>query len=112
MLVDRALRRGTAISAFIPDKAKYRNPAGVISLIIAGVVSIILFSNQTLFLGFVVQATGGFGSPIGDLTPLVGFALAAVLYFILFKAFKPKLGGPLADEPADIVGVDAADSAA
>ncbi len=112
VLTDRLLRRGTAISAFIPDKAKYRNPAGIITLIVAGVVSIVLFSNQSFYLGVVVQATGGFGSPIGDLTPLVGFVLAALLYFVLFKAFKPTLGGPLAEEPDVIVGVDAADEVA
>jgi NCS1 family nucleobase:cation symporter-1 len=112
VLTDRLLRRGTAISAFIPDKAKYRNPAGIITLIVAGAVSILLFSNQSFYLGLVVQATGGFGSPIGDLTPLVGFLLAGILYLILFKAFKPKLGGPLAEEPDLIVGVDAADTVA
>ena len=112
VLVDRFLRRGTAISAFIPDKAKYRNPAGIISLVVAGVVSILLFSNQSFFLGFVVQATGGLGSPIGDLTPLVGFLLAGIIYFILFTAFRPKLGGPLSEEPDVIIGVDAADTVA
>ncbi|MEO6532470.1 MAG: cytosine permease [Pseudolysinimonas sp.] len=112
VLVDRLLRRGTAIAAFIPDRAKYRNPAGPISLVIAGVVSIVLFANQTLYSGLVVQATGGVKSPIGDLTPLVGFVLAGVLYFIFFTAFKPKLGGPLAEEPDTIIGVDAADTTA
>jgi len=112
VLVDRLLRRGTAIAAFIPDKAKYRNPAGVISLVIAGVISIVLFANQTLYTGLVVQATGGLKSPIGDLTPLVGFVLAGVLYFVLFKVFKPQVGGPVAEEPDLIVGVDAADAVA
>ena len=107
VLVDRLLRRGTAIAAFIPDKAKYRNPAGIISLIVAGVVSIWLFSNQSFYEGLAAKA-----APIGDLTPLVGFVLAGVIYFILFTAFKPKLGGPLAEEPELIVGVDAADTAA
>ena len=112
VLVDRLLRRGTAIAAFIPDKAKYRNPAGVISLVIAGVISIVLFANQTLYTGLVVQATGGLKSPIGDLTPLVGFVLAGVLYFVLFKVFKPQVGGPVAEEPDLIIGVDAADAVA
>ena len=107
VLVDRLLRRGTAIAAFIPDKAKYRNPAGIISLIVAGFISIWLFSNQSFYEGLVARA-----APIGDLTPLVGFVLAGVIYFILFQAFKPKLGGPLAEEPDLIVGVDAADEVA
>jgi NCS1 family nucleobase:cation symporter-1 len=38
--------------------------------------------------------------------------LAGLIYLILFKALKPKLGGPLASEPDLVVGIDAADSAA
>jgi NCS1 family nucleobase:cation symporter-1 len=112
VLVDRLLRRGTAIAAFIPDKAKYRNPAGIVAFVIAGVVAIVLFSNQTLFLGLVVTATGGVKSPIGDLTPVVGFVLAGVLYFAFFQVFTPKVGGPVSEEPDLVVGVDAADEVA
>jgi nucleobase:cation symporter-1, NCS1 family len=112
VLTDRLLRRGTAIAAFIPDRAKYTNPAGIIAFVIATVVSILLFSNQVLFLGLVVTATGGAASPIGDLTPLVGFLLAGLLYLLLFRAFKPKLGGPISEEPDVVVGVDAADDVA
>jgi nucleobase:cation symporter-1, NCS1 family len=112
VLVDRLLRRGTAIAAFIPDRAKYRNPAGIVAFLIAAVVSIVLFSNQVLFVGLVVRATGGATSPIGDLTPLVGFVLAGVLYLVLFRAFKPRIGGPVSEEPDTVVGVDAADDVA
>lgn len=111
VLVDRLLRRGTAIASFIPDHAKYRNPAGIISLIVAGAVSIVLFSNQVLFTGFLVRENAPLAA-VGDITPLVGFVLAAVVYLILFKVFKPKLGGPVAEEPDVIIGVDAADTAA
>jgi NCS1 family nucleobase:cation symporter-1 len=107
VLTDRILRRGTAISEFIPDRAKYRNAAGVTSLVVAGVVSILLFSNQTLFEGFIARSTS-----IGDLTPIVGFVLAGLIYWALFVAFKVRLGGPLAEEPDVIVGVDAADTVA
>ncbi|MCU1414215.1 MAG: cytosine permease [Microbacteriaceae bacterium] len=107
VFVDRWLRRGTAIAAFIPDKARYRNPAGIIAFVVATAVSVWLFANQYgYYQGPVAVSTGT------DLTALVGFVLAAVLYFALFKAFKPKLGGPIADEPDLIVGVDAADSVA
>jgi NCS1 family nucleobase:cation symporter-1 len=108
VLVDRLLRRGTAIAAFIPDKAKYRNPSGIIAFVIAVVVSIVLFSNQTFYSGVIAKANPA----IGDLTPLVGFVLAGVLYVVLFRAFKPKLGGPVDEEPEVIVGVDAADTVA
>ena len=107
VLVDRVIRRGTAISAFVPDKAKYSNPAGIISLIVAGFISIWLFSNQSFYVGLIAGV-----APIGDLTPLVGFVLAGVIYFALFQVFKPKLGGPVSEEPDDIIGVDAADTVA
>jgi NCS1 family nucleobase:cation symporter-1 len=116
VFVDRWLRRGTEIGSIVPETAKYRNPAGIISFVIAVAVSVLLFANQTVFHGIITTATTGSAkfaiSTIGDLTPLVGFVLAAVLYFVLFKAFKPKLGGPLAESPDLIVGVDAADSVA
>jgi len=111
VLVDRLLRRGTAISSFIPDKAKYRNPAGILSLLVAGVISIVLFSNQVLFTGFLVRPKAPL-AVVGDITPLVGFVLAGLIYWVLFLAFKPKVGGPLAEEPDVIIGVDAADSVA
>ncbi|HEV7184758.1 MAG TPA: cytosine permease [Leifsonia sp.] len=107
VLTDRLLRRGTEIASLVPSHAKHRNPAGAIALIVAAVVSVWLFSNQTFYTGPIAKAT-----PIGDLTPLVGFLLAAALYWILFRAFKVELGAPLDTEPAIIVGVDAADDVA
>ncbi|MCU1471419.1 MAG: cytosine permease [Glaciihabitans sp.] len=116
VFVDRLLRRGTAISSLVPDKAKYRNWAGPIAFVIAVVVSIWLFADQLSFVGIIANATTPhvkFAIPaIGDLTALVGFVLGGMLYFILFTALKPKLGGPLATEPDLIVGVDAADAVA
>ena len=116
VFVDRLLRRGTSIASLVPDKAKYRNWAGPIAFVIAAVVSIWLFADQVKFVGVIAAATTPnekYAIPaIGDLTALVGFVLAGVLYFILFKLLKPKVGGPLADEPDLIVGIDAADSAA
>jgi NCS1 family nucleobase:cation symporter-1 len=108
VFVDRILRRGTSIAALIPDKAKYRNWTGFVSLIVAGFVSILLFSNQAFYTGLVVQAQPA----IGDITPLVAFVLAGLIYWLLFVLLKPKVGGPLAEEPELIVGVDAADDVA
>jgi NCS1 family nucleobase:cation symporter-1 len=105
VFADRVLRRGTSIASFIPDGAKYRNPAGIISLVVAGGISIWLFSNQSFYEGLIARA-----APIGDLTPLVGFVLAWLVYFALFAAFKPKLGGPVGTDPDTVVGVDAADA--
>jgi len=108
VLTDRLLRRGTEIASLVPDHAKYRNPAGVISLVVAGIISIGLFSNQIFYTGLVVQAA----PQIGDLTPLVGFLVAGVLYWVLFRAFKVKLGGPFSGVPTVVIGVDAADDVA
>jgi NCS1 family nucleobase:cation symporter-1 len=107
VLVDRLLRRGTAIASFIPDSARYRNWAGFIALVVAGFISILLFSNQSFYTGPIAKA-----ADIGDLTPLVGFVLAGLIYWLFFALLRPKLGGPVADEPELVVGVDAADSAA
>lgn len=107
VLTDRFLRRGTAITDFVPDAAKYRNAAGLWSWLLAMVISIWLFSNQVFYTGPIAKAY-----PIGDLTLIVGLVLGAVFYAILFKIVKPKVGGPLETEPDLVVGVDAADSAA
>jgi NCS1 family nucleobase:cation symporter-1 len=113
VFADRIRRRGTAITDFVPDKARYVNWAGFISFIVATAVSIWLFSDQTFYSGVIVKATTPDTkyaiSAIGDLTALVGFVLAFGLYFILAAAFKPKLGGPLATEPDLVVGIDAAE---
>ena len=99
-----------------PTRRKYRNWAGFIAFVVATAVSIWLFSDQTFYSGVIVKATTPDTkyaiSAIGDLTAIVGFVLAGVLYFILFKAFKPKLGGPLATEPDLVVGIDAAEKVA
>jgi NCS1 family nucleobase:cation symporter-1 len=107
VFADRIMRRGTAIASFIPDSARYKNWAGFISFVVAAIVSIWLFSNQTFYTGPIAKA-----SPIGDLTPLVGFIIAFLLTLVLFKPFGTKLGGPLATEPDLVVGVDAADRVA
>jgi NCS1 family nucleobase:cation symporter-1 len=117
VFVDRLLRRGTSIATLVPDKAKYRNWAGPIAFVVSIIPSVWLFADQPPgFVGVIAFATTPktpYANPaIGDLTALVGFVLAGVLYFILFKLFKPAIGGPLADEPDLIVGIDAADSVA
>jgi hypothetical protein len=66
------------------------------------VVSVALFSNQ-------VQYTGPLAGPVGDITPYVGFTLAALLTWLLAKVFQPRLGGAL---PADGVEVPAHTDAA
>lgn len=105
VLVDRFLRRGTSIAELVTDHARYRNWAGPIALVVAGAISIWLFSNQTFY-------AGPLAAHVGDITPFVGFVLAAVIYWVLFRALKVRLGGPLESEPELVVGVDAADEVA
>ncbi|MEP6479847.1 MAG: cytosine permease, partial [Rhodoglobus sp.] len=93
VLADRFLRRGTAVGDLVVDEVKkYKNWAGPVAFIVATAVSIFLFANQVVYVGVVTKAV----PEIGDLTPLVGFLLAAVLYVILFRIAKPVLGAKLA----------------
>ena len=59
----------------------YTNPAGLVAMVVGIVVSVVLFSNQTLFTGLVPRAV----PEIGDITFLVGIVLAAGLYVALAR---------------------------
>jgi NCS1 family nucleobase:cation symporter-1 len=118
VLADRYMRRGTRIAAFLADDARYANWPGFIALIVGIVVPIWLFSNQTLYTGLLVGPTETFSHGfvadygIGDLTPLVGFVLAVVIYLALFPVFKPRLGGALPKDGFEVPAhTDAAETA-
>jgi NCS1 family nucleobase:cation symporter-1 len=108
VLVDRLIRRGTQIGVLVTEHAKYRNAAGIVSFVVAAVLSIWLFSNQTIYVGVIPKAFDN----VGDLTAIVGFVIAGGLYLVLFKAFKITVGPPLTDAPQVVIGVDAADEIA
>lgn len=92
VLVDRLLRRGTAVAPLVVDEVnKYKNWAGPVAFVIATALSIFLFANQAVYVGVVPKAV----PEVGDLTPLVGFLVAAGLYFLFFKVAKPILGAKL-----------------
>ncbi len=59
------------------------NIAGVIAFVVATVFSIWGFANQVAY-------TGPLSAGLGDITPLVGFVVAAALYSALYKALKIK----------------------
>jgi nucleobase:cation symporter-1, NCS1 family len=118
VLADRFHRRGTRIAAFLADDARYVNVPGIVALVVAMVLSVWLFANQTIYTGLLVAPTervaGGFITDygIGDLTPFVGFLLAVAIYFALVPVFKPERGGPLpASGHEEPVHVDAASAA-
>lgn len=80
VLTDRLLRRGAVPERHLLTRG-YANWAGPIAFVTATAVSVLLFSDQSRYVGVVTEAHPG----IGDLTPVVGFVLAAVVYALLFK---------------------------
>jgi nucleobase:cation symporter-1, NCS1 family len=55
-------------------------------MLVAGAVSILLFSNQQQFVGYVARQN----ADLGDLAFEVGFVLAAALYWIGFRAQRDR----------------------
>ena len=79
VLTDQYLRRRVPVE-LLYDRG-YANSAGLIALLVGIVVSVGLFSNQELFTGLVPRVLPG----VGDVTFLVGIALSAGLYALLFR---------------------------
>jgi purine-cytosine permease-like protein len=94
VLTDQLLRRGTEYEGTMTSAA-YRNWAGPIAFVVSMVVSVWLFSAQTRYVGPVVKSHPG----IGDVTPVVGLLLAAVIYAVLFKW----LAEPAPSTPPELV---------
>ena len=82
VLTDSVLRKGQDIAALATNE-KRENPAGVLAFVIATAGSIWGFCNQLAYAG---PFTGLFGG-LGDVTPLVGFVSASVLYVLFSKLF-------------------------
>ncbi|MFG1999768.1 purine-cytosine permease family protein [Spirillospora sp. NPDC048911] len=92
VLTDQWLRRGTEPSdALLFDKG-YRNLAGPIAMLAGVVLSVWLFSNQQKYVGPVPANWASFG----DVTALVGFAVAAAGYAVLLRILPPNHGGNMA----------------
>jgi NCS1 nucleoside transporter family len=72
---DQYVRRGRRVAGFLFDR-NHRPFAGWVSMLVAMVLSVWLFANQTLYTGLIAKKTPG----IGDIAFFVGFVLAAVLY--------------------------------
>ncbi len=91
VLTDRWMRRGEDIDAVLTDRS-YVNLAGPIAMIVAMVLSIWLFCDQTKYVGPLAKAHNGV---IGDLTPFVGLLLAAGIYYVLATVRPPRELGVL-----------------
>jgi nucleobase:cation symporter-1, NCS1 family len=77
---DQFLRRGKQVAGLLFDRR--HNPwAGFAAMLIATVVSIYFFANQTKYVGLVPKHVSAFG----DLTFEVGFVLAALLYALFYR---------------------------
>jgi NCS1 nucleoside transporter family len=80
MFADMILRRRVRVDGFLFDTR--HNPfAGWVSMAVAIVVSVWLFSAQTKYTGPIAKHHPG----LGDITFEVGFVLAAVLYVIIYS---------------------------
>ncbi|HEY2697187.1 MAG TPA: cytosine permease [Pseudonocardiaceae bacterium] len=88
---DQFLRRGQRADDLLYAKW-YQNWAGPVAMIVGMVASILLFSNQTEFVGVVPQHLPA----VGDITFAVGFVLSALLY----AALRPWLGANRTTPPA------------
>src|SRR3954463_9885485 len=85
VFADWLLRRRHRVDGFLFDAR--RNPwAGWVAMLVAGAVSILLFSNQQKFVGYVARTN----SSLGDLAFEVGFLLAAALYATLFRVQRDR----------------------
>ena len=84
VFVDWYLRRGQdarSLEHLLFDTS-YRNVAGPVAMLAGIVVSIVLFSNQTAFTGFVAQAV----PQIGDIGFEVGFVVAGAAYWLMRRS--------------------------
>jgi NCS1 family nucleobase:cation symporter-1 len=81
VFADQYLRRGQTVSGYLYDR-NYDNWNGLLSFAIGLVVSVLLFSNQVKFTGYVVSAV----PQLGDITFYVGFLIAAVAYLLLCRS--------------------------
>jgi nucleobase:cation symporter-1, NCS1 family len=80
VFTDWYLRRRHRVDGFLFDTG--HNPwAGCVAMFVAGAVSILLFSNQLRFVGYIARTNAS----LGDLAFEVGFLLAAALYATFFR---------------------------
>ncbi|WP_280469935.1 purine-cytosine permease family protein [Nocardia brasiliensis] len=80
MFVDQYLRRGKQVDALLYNRA-YTNHPGVAAFLTGLAVSVLLFSNQARFTGYLVREFPA----LGDITFFVGFLVAAATYAALAR---------------------------
>jgi NCS1 nucleoside transporter family len=80
VFMDQYLRRGHEVSGYLFDR-KHNPWAGWVSMLVAIVVSVYLFSNQAKYVGPLAEKYAW----LGDSAFEAGFLIAGALYFVLFK---------------------------
>jgi nucleobase:cation symporter-1, NCS1 family len=80
VFADQYLRRGQTVAGFLYDRS-YTNWPGLVAFLIGLVLSVVLFSNQQKFIGYVAEAL----PQLGDITFFVGFVLSAAAYLVLCR---------------------------
>ena len=81
VFADQYLRRGQTIAGFLYDRS-YANWGGLASFAIGLVISVLLFSNQVKFTGFVAKAV----PQLGDITFYVGFLISGACYLAFCRS--------------------------
>ena len=81
VFADQYLRQGQSIAGFLYDRS-YTNWPGLVSFVIGLVVSVVLFSNQEKFVGYIAKAV----PQLGDITFFVGFLIAGACYLVLCRS--------------------------
>ena len=81
VFADQYLRQGQPIAGFLYDRG-YTNWGGFASFGIGLVVSVLLFSNQEKFVGYIARAV----PQLGDITFFVGFLIAGGCYLLLCRS--------------------------
>lgn len=81
VFADQYLRQGQSIAHFLYDRS-YANWGGAASFVIGLGLSVLLFSNQEKFVGYIARAI----PQLGDITFFVGFLIAGALYLMLCRS--------------------------
>ena len=76
-LTDYWMRKGNFGDEQVFFDRAYNTWQGFVAMLVSLIVSIGLFADQEIYTGIVAKSA----SAIGDITPLVGFVLSAVLYY-------------------------------
>ncbi|MGX9673853.1 purine-cytosine permease family protein [Mycobacterium sp. HM-7] len=81
VFADQYLRRGQQIAGYLYDRS-YTNWPGLLSFALGLGLSVLLFSNQEKFVGFIARAV----PKLGDITFFVGFLIAGAAYLVLCRS--------------------------